>query len=62
MDKKIGRIVWIIKITMIFFGYLILSMLQHTINPLKFHWIATVLFFLWTFWWLRAKVKHKKGY
>ena len=56
-EKKINKIVWIVKIGMIVFGYLILAMLQQTINPIEFHWFATIIFFLWAVMWLNANVE-----
>jgi hypothetical protein len=60
-EKAVGRSIWIVKFGMIAFGYLALSMFQHTINPLNFHWLATVLFIVWTLIWLKAKVTQTKG-
>jgi hypothetical protein len=53
--KHIHRVIWLVKLGMIGFGYLILSMFQHTINPIEFHWLATVLFFGWVMLWLSTK-------
>ena len=58
-NNKIGRIVWTIKIGMVFFGYLILAMLQHTFNPINFNWVATILFTLWALYWLKSQVNKK---
>tara|TARA_B110000208_G_scaffold176923_1_gene223704 strand:- start:53 stop:241 length:189 start_codon:yes stop_codon:yes gene_type:complete len=55
-EKKINRMIWVVKLGMIAFGYLILSMIQHTINPISFHWVATIIFFLWVMIWLKANV------
>lgn len=55
-NKKINRIIWIVKFGMIALGYVILAMLQHTINPINFHWIATIIFFFWVMIWINATV------
>jgi len=57
--NKLNRAIWLVKIGMIGFGYLILSMFQHTLNPLEFHWIATLLFLGWVLIWLQAKTTIK---
>ena len=54
-QREINRIVWIVKFGMIGFGYLTLSMFQHTFNPIEFHWLGVLVFFLWTLMWLQAK-------
>lgn len=53
-EKAIQKAIWMVKLGMIAFGYLILAMIQHTINPINFHWVATITFFLWVMIWLRA--------